>query len=277
MRDAVHRAATTGPVRGFFDGVGLLGRGLGMWATSPRLMLLGAIPALIVTVVYGVLLVLFFLNLEPVVTWLTPFADGWDPFWTGVLRFAGAAALVLAALLIAVYTFTAITLAVGDPFYERIWRNVELQLGGIPDDTGDSVWTSLRRGIGNALGLLLATAAVGLGVFAVGFIPVVGTILAPALSALLGGWFLAVELCGFAFDGRGFRLRERRRMLALRRSTTVGFGAAVYLLFLIPFAAVFVMPAAVAGATLLSRAALERAAARRPAAGQAEAEHPATG
>src|SRR5690606_20386137 len=116
-----------------------------------------------------------------------------------------------------------------------------------------------RRGVGGGLRMLLATAAVGVGLFAIGFIPVAGPVIAFTLGALFGGWFLAVELCGFAFDARGLTLRERRRMLARRRSRTIGFGMAAYVLFLIPLAAVVLMPSAVAGATLLSRAVLEEA------------------
>ena len=37
---------------------------------------------------------------------------------------------------------------------------------------------------------------------------------------------------------------------------TLGFGVATYLLFLVPFVAIVVMPAAVAGATLLTKDAL---------------------
>jgi CysZ protein len=76
------------------------------------------------------------------------------------------------------------------------------------------------------------------------------------LGALFGGWFLALELTGFAFDARGLSLGEQRRMLRRSRSTTLGFGVVTYLLFLIPLVAVIAMPAAVAGATMLARNAL---------------------
>jgi CysZ protein len=42
-------------------------------------------------------------------------------------------------------------------------------------------------------------------------------------------------------------------MLRASRASVLGFGLASYLLFLVPFAAVVVMPAAVAGATMLAR------------------------
>jgi len=55
------------------------------------------------------------------------------------------------------------------------------------------------------------------------------------------------------FERRGLRLRDRRAALRRRRSMTLGFGVATFLCFLVPLGAVLVMPAAVAGATLMSR------------------------
>lgn len=237
-------------------GIAYLARGLRLWITSPQLMLLGAVPALIVGLVYTAAITFFVLNLDGIAVWATPFAAEWRPLPRIVLRFVVGAALVAGAVVIGIYSFVAMTLAVGDPFYERIWRVVETRLGDAPDELDESLWRSASRGIGNGLRLLLATASLGLILFVAGFIPVIGQIGAPIAGALFGGWFLAVELGGFAFDARGLSLRDRRRMLRARRSTTLGFGIVTYLLFLVPGAAIIVMPAAVAGATMLSRDAL---------------------
>src|SRR5690554_3799007 len=242
----------------FFSGPGYLARGLRMWVTSPRLMFLGAIPALIVGAVFLTGAVLFVMNLDTITVWLTPFATGWDePFRTAMRVAAGLAASVI-VIYAGLFTFTALTLAVGDPFYERIWREVERRDGGTVPESVDTFWVSLRRGIGNGLRMFAATAAIGVTLFACGFIPVVGQTVVPVLGVVFGGWLLAVELSGFAFDSRGFPLRGRRRMLGANRATTLGFGMATYLVFLIPLGAVFAMPAAVAGATMLSRDALDR-------------------
>jgi CysZ protein len=263
LREAVANAANARGLRGFFAGIGLLGRGLGMWITSPKLMLLGAVPALIVGVAYTALIVVFLLNLNAITVWATPFAEGWDVSWRNSVRVAVGAALVALAVLVLVYTFAAITLAVGDPFYERIWRKVETRLGDAPQEPETGLWKSVARGVGNGVRLLLLTALVGLSLLVLGLIPVIGQTLVPLLGAVFGGWLLAVELTGFAFDSRGMSLRQRRRMLGARRATALGFGMATYLLFLIPLVAVVVMPAAVAGATLLSRSALDAAVPRR--------------
>jgi CysZ protein len=243
-------------LRRFFDGVALLGHGLRMWGSDPRLMLFGALPALIVAAIYLAVLIVLFLNAPALADWATPFADEWPEGWRTALRATAVIAFVALGALLVVYTYTAITLAVGDPFYEKIWRSVENRLGGIRNEVEVPFWPSLRRGILDALRILVVTALIGLGLFVLGFIPVVGQTLVPLAGAAVAGWFLALELTGKAFDARGRTLSDRRRALAAIRPTALGFGMASYLVFLIPLGAVFVMPAAVAGATVLSRRAL---------------------
>jgi CysZ protein len=160
-----------------------------------------------------------------------------------------------------VYTFTAVTLTLGDPFYERIWRAVETSLGNPPTPPAQGFWRSLVRAVGDGIRLLVPAIGVGILLLAGGFIPLVGPILAAVVGAFVGGWLLCVELTGFAFDARGFSVKERRRALRARRAVAVGFGAACYLLFLVPFVAVVAMPSAVAGAAMLSRDTLDRTAA----------------
>ena len=58
-------------------GAGLLTRGLSLIARRPRLFLLGAIPPAITSVIFTGLLIALITQLEPLVEWLTPFADGW--------------------------------------------------------------------------------------------------------------------------------------------------------------------------------------------------------
>ncbi len=240
----------------FFAGVGVFVRGLGAWASRPRLMLIGAVPALLVGAVYLAGLVVLAVNSPALADWATPFADDWNEPWRSITRVSAAVALVAGGVLLVVFTYTALTLAVGDPFYERIWRDTEEREGGTPPEPEGGFWRLLIRGIATALRVLLLSAVIALGLFVVGLIPFDGTVASAVLAAVFGGWVLALELTGFAFDSRGVRLRDIRRMLGARRVHTLGFGVAVYLVFLIPLGAVFAMPAAVVGATRLAREAL---------------------
>jgi CysZ protein len=240
-------------VREFAGGLGLLGRGIGMWARTPGLLLLGVVPALISFALLTAAFVVLCVFIGDIVDWITPFADGWSAGWRDTVRVAVGAALLGAALLVAVLTFTALTLAIGDPCYEAISRRVDDGLGGARGETEVPWYRSLRRSVADALRMVLASALTGLVLFAAGFLPVAGQTVVPVIGALVGGWYLSVELTGVAFERRGMRLADRRRALRGRRFLAVGFGTGVFVLFLIPLGAILVTPAAVAGATLLTR------------------------
>jgi CysZ protein len=259
-----------GVIRRFFTGVGMLVRGFGFWARRPGAMALGLIPAAIVAIVVGAALVALGFNMPFLTDWLTPFADEWTDPWPDLLRGAIGAILFAAAIVLAAVTFTALTLAVGDPFYERIWRAVEVELGGAVPDEGGGFWRSVRDSIVLiALGLLTA-----IGVVLSGFFPVVGGVLAPTLGVILSGRLLAMELSSRAFEARGIRSGVRRRLLRGHRAELLGFGIATQLCFMVPLGAIVTMPSAVAGSTLLARSVLDAAAAQQQVAQQQVAPGP---
>ncbi len=228
-----------------------------MWITSPRLMLLGALPAFIVGIVYLAGIVVLLVNIETIAAAISPFASGWGEPWRTGMRVVAGAAVAAAGILLLAYTFVAVTLLVGDPFYERIWRRVETNLGDAPVEEA----RGLLRSVADAVRLVSLAILVAIALLICGLIPGLGQLLVLILGALCGGWILVLELTGFAFDARGFTLKQRRRMLRARRARSLGFGVLTYLLFLIPGAAVIVMPAAVAGAAMLSRDVLAQTAA----------------
>ncbi len=256
-------------LRQFFSGVGLLARGFGFWRRRPAVMWLGLIPAAIVFALVVAGLITLGIQLPALVEWATPFADAWDAFWASSLRIALAAITFAGAVLLAAVTFTALTLAIGDPFYERIWRAVELDLGGEVPDRGAGFW----RAVADAAALIALGVVAALVVGVVGFVPLVGSIAAPVLGVVLSGWLLARELTARAFEARGMTPEDRRAVLRGRRAQLLGFGVATQLCFLVPLGAVFTMPAAVAGSTMLARGALDAAdaAAERSSSGEASA------
>lgn len=233
----------------FAAGVGLLGRGFGYWRRRPGLMLLGLVPGLIALVVLAAAIIPLLISLATITTWLTPFADGWDPFWATAVRSALGVVIAIGALVLASVVFTALTLLIGDPFYQRIWRAVENDLGGeVPSGGG-----GMRVALGESIRLLALGAVTALIALALGLIPGVGAPLAAVTGVLLTGRLLARELTGRALNARDIPGRERSRLLAARRARLLGFGVATQLCFMVPVGAVVVMPTAVAGATLLAR------------------------
>ena len=240
-------------VGGFFSGVGMLLRGFAFWGRRPGVMLLGLIPAAVVFVLVLAALVALGISLPGLTDWLTPFADAWVDPWPALFRGTIGAIIFGAAVVLAAVTFTALTLAVGDPFYERIWRAVELELGGEVPERGVGFWRSVR----DSLVLIAAGLVTAIGVALTGFVPVVGAVLAPTLGVILSGRLLAMELSSRPLEARGIDRAARRALLRGHRSRLLGFGVATQLCFMIPFGAVITMPAAVAGSTLLARSMLD--------------------
>lgn len=231
------------------SGAGYLLRGFGLWRRRPGLMLLGMIPALLVFAVLATAFVVLLLRLPDLVGWLSPFVDDASDLVRTVVRVGLALALVLGSLALAASTFVGVTLAVGDPFYARIWRETELMLGGPVPDAEVGAWRAVRDG----LVLVLGSALAGLLVVVAGFLPLVGALLGAVLGLVVGGWLLARDLLGRPLEARGLDAAARADLSRGQRGTVLAFGIAVQLSFLVPLGAVLVMPAAVAGATMLAR------------------------
>lgn len=250
-------------IREFSTGVRLLLRGFTVWRTRPGLMALGLVPAIIALVVLIAAILPLVLGMGSITAWITPFADGWIEPWRSLFRVAVGFVIVAAALALASAVFTALTLTIGDPFYQRIWRAVEVDLGDAPPADGGGFWTTVAEGLRLVvLGVLIAIV-----VLIAGFLPLVGGFVGPVLGVILSGRLLARELTGRAFDARDLSPADRGALFAGSRARVLGFGIATQLCFLIPGGAVAVMPAAVAGSTMLSRSMLERSAALAPPSG----------
>ena len=249
--------AKGGPVGGFATGIGFLASGLRMYARTPRIMLLGLVPALISFVVLAAAFLAMVFYVDNVVIWATPYADDWPSAVRDTARLVAMLGAAAVWVVLSLLLYVALTLLIGQPFYEAISKRVEDQLGGVPGEINVSFWKTLPRSVFDSIRLALLAAFFGVGLFLLGLIPVVGQISTPVLGALLGGWVLVVELTSVPFERRGLRYRHRKRALRQNRSMALGFGTATFVSFLIPLGAIVVMPAAVAGATLLSRRILQ--------------------
>ncbi|MFJ4222870.1 EI24 domain-containing protein [Microbacterium sp. NPDC089695] len=241
-------------IREFGEGVRMLLRGFGTWRTRPRLMALGLVPAVIAAVLLFAALIPLALSLGAIADALTPFADGWIAPWRALFRGAVGIVLFAAALALASAVFSALALAIGDPFYQRIWRAVETDLGDAPATDGGGFWSALGEGLRLVLLGILAAIVVLL----LGLVPLIGGVLGPVVGVILTGRMLARELTARAFDARDLTSIDRAELFRGSRARVLGFGVATQLCFLVPGGAVAVMPAAVAGSTVLARTMLQR-------------------
>jgi CysZ protein len=240
-------------VRNFFVGVGYFARGLGWVARRPGQWLFGLVPALIVLIVYAIGLIFLGVYLSDLVKAASPFADHWSAGMRDATRVLMGILMYGAAVMISIVTFTGVTLVVGEPFYEGISGRVEESEGGLPPEADLPLWRQLVNGLGDAVVVGLITMLLAVLLFVLGFLPVVGQTVIPVVAGCVSGYFLTLELTSIALERRGLRRKDRFALLRRNRALSVGFGASVFVVFLIPFGAVLAMPGAVAGGTLLAR------------------------
>ncbi|MES9505176.1 EI24 domain-containing protein [Streptomyces sp. NPDC000609] len=214
---------------------------------------IGLLPGLITLVLYAAALVGLGYGADDLVDWATPFADDWSSPWLGLLRTTLTVLVFGFGLFLAVITFTAVTLLVGQPFYESLSEEVDRTEGGEVPESGLPLWRELWISARDSVRVLVRVGLYSLLLFALGFVPVLGQTVVPVLGFCVTGYFLAEELTAVALQRRGMVLKDRLALLRGRRLLTLGFGVPLGLAFLVPFVAVFLMPGAVAGATLLAR------------------------
>ncbi|CAK7284968.1 EI24 domain-containing protein [Streptomyces misionensis] len=213
------------------------------------------LPGLIALVLYAIALVALAVWGGDAVSWATPFADHWPSPWQSLFRGFLTAVLFALGLLLAVLTFTAVTLLIGQPFYENLSERVDADAS--PEGTAPrsdlalarELWISAR----DSVRILVRALVWGALLFALGLLPFVGQTVVPVIGFFVTGFFLTEELTAVALQRRGVELRARLALLRSRRMLVWGYGTPLGLVFLVPFVAVFLMPGAVAGATLLAR------------------------
>ncbi|WP_326642666.1 EI24 domain-containing protein [Streptosporangium sp. NBC_01755] len=242
-----------GHFRSFMDGIGFFFQGLRWVARYPRWWLFGVIPALIAFVLYAVGLYLLGKNALDIAAWGTPFADGWGEAARTALRALVGLVLFGTGLVLSVVTFTAVTLILGDPFYEKLSEKVEETYGEVPTGYELPLWKSIPRSIRDSLVTLGWLLVFTIPLFFLGFVPVVGQTVVPVLGALVSGFFLTIELTALALERRGMVRKSRFGLLRANKAPVLGFGVLLFLLFLVPFVAVIAMPPAVAGAAIMVR------------------------
>ncbi|AOT58723.1 EI24 domain-containing protein [Streptomyces fradiae] len=213
----------------------------------------GLLPGLVTLVLYAGALFGLAWGADDLTAWATPFADDWSSPWLGLFRGFLTALVFALGLFLAVITFTAVTLLVGQPFYESLSEAVDRSEGGRVPESGLPFWRELWISARDSLRIIVRVACYGVLLFALGFVPVIGQTVVPVLGFCVSGYFLTEELTAVALQRRRLDLRDRLRLLRGRRMMVLGFGVPLTLAYLVPFVAVFLMPGAVAGATLMAR------------------------
>jgi CysZ protein len=246
-------------MRDFLLGISYLPQGFRLlWA--PGLRRFVALPILINLVVFALLFWLGFTRFALLVEWLLPDPQRWsgEGWLEQALQFAAIAArwllwplFLLAATLVAFYTFTLVANLIGAPFNGALSARVQLIASGAPPpESGRSLLGEAAAGIAAELRKYRYFALLALPLAAAFFVPGLN-LLAPVLWAGFAAWMLALEYLDYPMANQGLTLPQQRALLRPRRMLVLGFGAGVLAMTVIPVLNLLAMPTAVIAATLL--------------------------
>lgn len=216
----------------------------------PNLRRYVIVPLLVNIVLFVVLIALGITQFNALIEQLMPKLPDWLQWLTTLLEIF----VVAGILLVAFYTFSLVANLIAAPFNSALALAVERHLRGAVNDQREFSLASMLKEIaasflqqGKKLSYLITRAAPVLLLF---LIPGVN-IAAPIIWLLFGAWMLALEYLDYPMANHGLGFTDVRQQARENRLTTLGFGAAVMFVTLIPGLNLFVMPIAVAGATSL--------------------------
>lgn len=235
------------------SGVRDVQRGLAALRAHPALWKWVLAPAVITLVLFVALIAGVMHLIDPLAGWLIAHLPAWLTGLAGsVVRSVVTTVVVVGLSIGGLFVFVAVAGMVTGPFSEQLSERLEaaltgarpaaFSLGAFGHGFGVGVWHGLRRLIASLIGLVF--------VFALGFIPVVGTIAA----AVIGAWFAAHGAAYDCYDAvlarRSMSYRAKLAYLARHRQRSLGLGAAVAGMLLVPGVNLIALGLGAAGATV---------------------------
>jgi len=174
---------------------------------------------------------------------------GYLPSWLSFLYWLLMPLAVIVVVFSLVYFFSALLMIIAGPLNGLLAEQVEVMQGHrLPEE---SVVAMTVRTLGRELTKVMYYLPRYLGIFILGLVPAVGQMIAPVLWLLFGGWMMAVQYTDLSFDNHTKPFIQVREQMSQDFLTVMGFGLLVALLLTVPVVNLFIMPAAVIGATLM--------------------------
>jgi CysZ protein len=175
------------------------------------------------------------------------------PSWLNFLEYLLWPLFVVLVVLMVFFSFTLLANIIAAPFNGFLAEKVEMVVRGedsSPPFSWGELLALLPRTIAREARKLGYFAPRALGLLLLSFIPVLNLIAAP-LWLLFGIWMMAVQYIDYPADNNKLGWNEMMAWLRQRRWQSLSFGAVTYAALLVPGLNLLIMPAAVAGATLL--------------------------
>jgi len=231
--------------RGLHD----VGRGFAFLNKHPRLWGWVIAPAAVTLVLLAALIVVVLRVANELVAKVTSWlpdaiagVGGWIA-WVVVL-----AALIVGGLVV----FVSVAGIVAGPFNELLSEAVEEQVTGKPGPpfSFGAFATSALRGIGHGIKRVIVALLGAVLLFAIGFVPVIGTIAALVLGAYVTARGAAYDCYDAVLSRRDLPYDAKTAYLAANRGRTFGLGAGVAGMLIVPVLNLLALGVGATGATL---------------------------
>ncbi|WP_237063419.1 sulfate transporter CysZ [Microbulbifer zhoushanensis] len=161
-----------------------------------------------------------------------------------------AIAVVILFLFVYGYLFGIITNIIAAPFNGFLAEKVEELLTGQAPPAEPMV-SMVWRTIGRELRKLMYFVGWGLVIFVIAMLTSWTVFIPAILGGLWGAWCMAIQYVDYPLDNHQRPFDELKSVLLRRKLSSLSFGGAVMLAKMVPVLNIFVMPAAVAGGTVL--------------------------
>lgn len=219
------------------------------------------VPLAVNVVVFSALIYFGAGQFQALLDWLLP---GWLDWLQWVLL----PLFFIIALFIVFFTFSLVGNLIAAPFNGLLAEAVECHLTGttIPGGNWKKMVAEIGRTIVSELRKLAYIVLWGIPALLLFVIPGLN-VAAPFIWLLFGAWMMAISYIDYPMGNHGLTFPDQRRRLGERRYLALGFGGAVMCALAVPVVNFVVIPAAVAGATVLWVERLQGAGPAAPRAG----------
>ncbi len=229
-----------------FRGANYLFRGFSM-VMEPGLRTFVIIPLIINIVLFATAI---YSMIQLFSVWVAYLLD-WMPSWLSFLDWLLWPVFALLVLVIIYFGFGIVANFIAAPFNGILSERVEQRLRGatLVDDSWAAILATVPRALQRELAKLLYMLPRLLLLIILTLIPVIG-LLSPILWFFFGAWMMAIQYCDYPMDNNNVSFRALRDHLKTRRFSSLGFGGVVSFGMMVPILNLFIMPAAVVGATI---------------------------
>ncbi len=235
----------------FREGFAYPSRGLRFLAGRPRLWPLALMPFVLCTALY---VLIIWLGWSWIGGWIgTALVEG-DHWWWRWLGYLLWVVFWIVALGISALAFTPLAALIASPFNDLLSEKTEKLYRGVELEEPFSLrllLRSLRVGLVGELKRSATLAVLLLLAMSLNLIPGFGQIAATVASTFFTVYYLSLEFTSFSMDRRLYTWNQKRGFLRRFRARSVGFGAAMFLVMMVPIVNAFFIPISAVAGTLL--------------------------